>query len=473
MNLREIKTAQKAMLDLQNKNKKNYAAILKINRETKLLETNSIKERVEDRLLTRNAAWGKLSKLVSARLKKVEKLLKNIDKVSVDRNGTLLKLNEKINAIAIHNVQLDEMENWTLIKAEIKRRLKEENYSTAQINTLIQRLERFDFKKFTEDFNNTEKKRGELIVNLFNQLLGHFIKEYYTNCCIQTSIHFKKNQHYTIRRNSIQAIEKRMNNYYKEIKKIILKKDTDKLEKFCRTSIEDIQEYIDKTLLPSAAALLRKEATNRKTFDDILDLSVKIGTLIRESILLLAFIKRVDFYVKNNTIHTEMPGYQKAALLNLTSEGTKASAVSFKSLAVKGEDHDQKEIRIKGRVMKIVITHIYKKPISTVYITDGVYIVAAVIPHIKIDSTGLVRNTYVEMTGVWNENNKEAKDKPALMIDRIDHTTRAKTNWHSWLALEMNDVFEVMPHSVNANLSWKQGRNGAINPIKYSPLKIN
>ncbi|CAM3936573.1 MULTISPECIES: hypothetical protein [Flavobacterium] len=144
--------------------------------------------------------------------------------------------------------------------------------------------------------------------------------------------------------------------------------------------------------------------------------------------------------------------------------------ISIKKILKNPNQYNNQEIVIRGVVTNLEVKHIGPtKVISTADISDSKgRILKVCLPHIKLDSGGLVNNSFVYISGRFLVNNPEANNAQALSIDRLSIGELSKTNWIAWARYELRNIFEPIPHNLNLKFTLESGNNGALNPIKYN-----
>jgi hypothetical protein len=468
MTNKNLKNSVKDLAAAQRKLVKANKSITKLAAKSNSIELKGTlgQQTLKKRISKKN--WKTLKTDSSKRYKEYEKKMDDLirladsrSKAISSRNILLKKLNPVIKPVK-------KIKNWKKIKAGLKLKLKEKGVNPNRVYRFIKNIEGTDFKKFNDLYKRTEAGKNDSMRSAFNKLLKAYMFQYYTYCCAQTNMNKGSKISLSSVRSKVNAQEKAVSKNYRTVKDLL--KAENKVISNCKILEKTISNNIEKNLLPLALELYKTRTPGKKIFGDCLELSLTAGMLIRRSFLLLAACKRFRFLYTNKNITSDFKRWLNSSSIRSIEQPRAVKPVSFGRLANGGASFSKKQIALKGRVMKIEIRHAGRKPISHAFITDGKYIAVATIPHIKIDSGGMSPGAYVEVAGEWQQRNKEAFNKPSLAVSRIDHTKASKKSWLSWLTIEMNDVYRIMPHSINASISWKPGRSGAINSVKFSTI---
>lgn len=428
-----------------------------------ILGRSALKKRINQK------SWKGLSDTSLRKFKAHEKKIDQLLAQLFERNQRHSQRNAIIARLKPLIRPTKQIKDWKERKKEIIDLLKKRGVETKLINKYVKSIENFDFKKHLEFEDKVFKRRNEIIDDAFTKLLKGYIFHYHSYVCAHINLNLTGNKKLTSIASSLVSLEKAMSGQISLIKGLTVT-DNKKTIKTCKSVEKTIAKNIETKLLSFALALYKTRIRSKKDLDTKVELSLKTGMLIRKSILLRAACKRLQFDYVNRDVSNEFKQWQKGSAIKNVEETSKVKRVKISLLNSSGKSYDKKLISIKGKVKSIKIRHVAKKPISYAFITDGKNTVRATIPHIKVDSGGMSPGTYVEITGKWLEKNKESFNKPSLSIDRVDNKQASKKSWLSWLSLQMNDVYQVTPHSINARLSWKPGKYGAINPIKYSVI---
>lgn len=124
-------------------------------------------------------------------------------------------------------------------------------------------------------------------------------------------------------------------------------------------------------------------------------------------------------------------------------------------------------VSIEGWIGPIAINHRGRKAISTAAITDRAgHTLQIGLPYIKLDSGGIVANTYVRFVGTYQLQHDDF-DGPVFIPARRSLTQDSRHSWMDWLTLALMPVTTSVPHNVCGQWSWAPGRDGAGNPLRY------
>mgnify|MGYP000589286361 CR=1 FL=1 len=131
--------------------------------------------------------------------------------------------------------------------------------------------------------------------------------------------------------------------------------------------------------------------------------------------------------------------------------------------------YNNSDLIIRGKVKNINIRHLSRgKVLSDAEIHDSLGRVMKIcIPYIKLDSGGIVEDSFIYVYGEFIISNPEANGDDAISIKRLSLSNLAKTNWEGWIRYIQRDIHEQIPHSLMCAFSSSFGSDGLINPAKY------
>lgn len=468
MTLKSLKAAVKKLNKEQGAVIKANKALTKLGKKARSIEVKSVHKNRAIRKKIKNKSWKVLKNDSKKGYKAYSKMLNDLVSFAGTRNKAISNRDILEEKLAPHIKPVTSIKQWGKRKEQLKGVYRKKGMPADKISRIIKNLENTDLNKYNKLYKQAEAHKNLSINNSFNSLLRVYMYSYYSYCCSQTNMNKSNKITISSIRAKISSAEKNLAKQLKSLKS--LQGNNVNINASCKATEKILTDNIEKILIPLALELYKRKTPGKKQFNDIMDLSLRTGTAIRKSFLILAACKRLRFYYAGKYVTGDLKRWDEGSKVRSLEVSSKAKAVSFGSLAAAGSSFSKKQITLKGRVLRVEIRHVRKKPISHAFITNGKYVVAVTIPHIKIDSGGMTPGSYVEITGQWQQRNKEAFNKQSLAADRIDHTKLSASSWISWLTLEMNDVYQIMPHSLNASLSWKPGRSGAINSIKFSTL---
>jgi hypothetical protein len=129
----------------------------------------------------------------------------------------------------------------------------------------------------------------------------------------------------------------------------------------------------------------------------------------------------------------------------------------------------KKEVIVEGRITSMKIKHVApKKVLSTAQIVDtDNNRINLVLPYIKLDSGGLVNNSYARVQGKFIKSHPGAGGKPAISVGRWPLRELSDTSWNAWMRYQMRNILEIPSHNLVMAFSLEPGIKGAMNPIIY------
>ncbi|HEY5948658.1 MAG TPA: hypothetical protein VIV40_24370 [Kofleriaceae bacterium] len=129
--------------------------------------------------------------------------------------------------------------------------------------------------------------------------------------------------------------------------------------------------------------------------------------------------------------------------------------------------YDGRDIAIEGTVGPVAIIHRHTKVVSSTSLTTASGAVLRVgLPHIKIDSGGLVPGSYARVAGRFSLTHADFRG-PVLVPHRRNLTGDAQSSWLDWLTLQLLPIVTIPAHHVTAVWTWELGADGPANPLRY------
>lgn len=128
---------------------------------------------------------------------------------------------------------------------------------------------------------------------------------------------------------------------------------------------------------------------------------------------------------------------------------------------------DERRVAVEGWMGSITIAHHGRKVVSRGTLADRAgHTVTVGLPYIKLDSGGVVPDTYVRLVGTYYQQHHEFEG-PVVIPARRNLTHDSQHSWIDWLTLRLMPIATPVAHNICARWSWAAGRNGAANPLRY------
>ncbi len=264
----------------------------------------------------------------------------------------------------------------------------------------------------------------------------------------------------------------------------IITKNNDLINKSSREVItlpngyeKDFDKVLDSIIedVSKLAYLKNNFPTNEKYFNRHLVLS----NAFRNVISALLFYKKLEAILPLGKSHTLARPYFKAIknLSKIDYDILSGQKTSMDDLIDDYNYYEGKLITINGFIENIEIRHVRTKAISIVKIKSNKgKTIEAVLPHVKIDSCGAVKGSYIKVSGIWKNINTENKNKQSLSIGKSKLSATSKDNFWSWMLLNINDIYTPSSHNTAIEWTLESGANGACNQILYDvfamPFKV-
>ncbi len=332
-------------------------------------------------------------------------------------------------------------------------------------------------KELRNNINEYKKYYFDFLYSSLDYYLGSFSRYYYANILAEFNFQYSPNEI-----TDIESIDKKLNlnsenfNLYNFTLLQNLKSNTKSSSKLDFKYLQEKSNLLDlyvKRCYLEIISVKKSKITIKSSSKDLLQLSKNL----RNAITCKVFIEKIKIISNFSQKTTLYKKYQKALSeipLSNTSFDFSSPIVQVTELLTNSERYNNKKIVVSGKVSDLDIIHKYRKAITHLKITDdSEKEIFAVLPYIKIDSTGLVKNGYVEIEGTWDLKNKEYDGKAALSIAREQKNANSKTNLWSWIQLETNQYFQLVANGLSLNYTLELGRYGAMNPILFDVYALN
>lgn len=128
---------------------------------------------------------------------------------------------------------------------------------------------------------------------------------------------------------------------------------------------------------------------------------------------------------------------------------------------------DGQRISVEGWMGPITISHHGRKALSTATMTDRAgHTLQVGLPYIKLDSGGIVANTYARFVGNFYREHHDFVGH-VFVPARRSLTQDSHHSWMDWLTLKLMPVATPVAHNLAAHWNWAPGPDGAGNPLRY------
>jgi hypothetical protein len=202
--------------------------------------------------------------------------------------------------------------------------------------------------------------------------------------------------------------------------------------------------------------------------------ALRVASALRLSLFTISASRVVEWTAAWPQAHPYFAEWQTAARTKPFKSAYRAPSVAeLAQIARTPSAFEGKYLSLEGTIGPVVIVHRGEKAISSTSISDGKgAVVSCGIPHIKLDSGGMVPGSFAIVTGTFR--NKSAEfPAPCLILDRRNLTDDSRESWVDWLTLQMLPILAIPPHALCAVSSWKPGPDGPGNPLRYGTWSNN
>lgn len=269
----------------------------------------------------------------------------------------------------------------------------------------------------------------------------------------------------------IDSLNENIVNKQSRIFELAQAQDKDQLINFVTDFHTELLLQTEQEIIPILADTDQKLRATQGDFTENGGIAMRAGTLLHDTFFAITINKWLLWICNWHQESISLSNFfeQTSKLANVPIEFNGLN-VDIATLVNNPNEFDNRDLIVEGLVKNLTITQVSAtKVVSTANVintTDDK--IKIVLPHIHLDSGGIVNDTYAKISGKFLVNNPEANDQPAISIDIFAYKELAVTNWNAWLRNELRIVLDVPPHNLACEYSLLSGNDGAINPIKYN-----
>lgn len=361
--------------------------------------------------------------------------------------------------------------SWTTVRQNMETTLLAEGIKQTVIDLVVDRIGN---KGGLNAYNYLVKQIEAYARDLnfiFERHLSHYQFHKYSLGCANVNINSTINQNISYNvstrlRNLKYSLEGRFSTIFRNIK----------LENkgFLRNNLNSLENWADTKLTSDVIPLLVHTQniwnSNPSSFYSSGKKVMKATDLFHKVILHKSTAKYLTWM---NNWHEEISFHEDLYKKknNLIDEKIiwPGNLTKIKDIINSPSTYNNSDLIIRGKVKNINIRHLSQgKVLSDAEIHDSLGRVMKIcIPYIKLDSGGIVEDSFIYVYGEFIISNPEANGDDAISIKRLSLSNLAKTNWEGWIRYIQRDIHEQIPHSLMCAFSSSFGSDGLINPAKY------
>ncbi|MCT4579779.1 MAG: hypothetical protein N4A35_00050 [Flavobacteriales bacterium] len=362
--------------------------------------------------------------------------------------------------------------DWPSIKTAIENDLSTNNVPTATADDIVKRIGNTGGLNLYKYY----LKQLEMIANTLNYAFERHlaIYMYYYNSSVYASYNkdasVNQNLSFNVStriRTLKYSLEGRLSTIYRNIKL----GDVNDVTRFLNNLDQWIDTKLTQEVLPILIDTNQQWQNSTSSFYSTGKKAMKATDLSQKMIFYKASSQHLLWL---NDWHHELKLfsdlYKQKNLLVDEKVVWSGSLTSIKDLINNPTSYDGRELIIRGKVKNLNVRHLSRnKVLSTADIEDANGRTMKVcLPYIKLDSGGIVEDSFVYIHGEFLKSNPEANGDKAVSIKRLNLGDLSQQNWEAWLRLELKKVYELVPHNLTAVYSGSSGNDGIINPVKYT-----
>lgn len=414
-------------------------------------------------------SWTQLAQKARIELRENKQNLEKLATKQLHYNAVLPKIQILSSSYQKTLKSIVPTEDWKAIRKSIVKHLVKKGKSEKKANEVAKRVE-------TINENDVKNKISLVFENSINHLhhltylrLVSAMGSTLALCVARFNENAKNNSSLSGAKAFCTQSEKKIAEAQKQVWTCLKQNDIAALEIKSTDLTKLAANLLMNKCLKYAAAISAKR--RKKISDKIEDdqLALQLGELIRLLLFSIALGKQTFLLSKSNEQSEQLKIWLgMAKKLPFNTQESKLKNTPISSINSKPKTFENKFITIEGTIKKVTIKHRGRKAISSAQVTDEKgNSVTVVIPYIKLDSGGMVAGSYINISGVWKNNNKET-EQSALLIDRLSLKELSKKSWLNWVKFELTSIFQTTPHALNAKWSWELGPDGAGNQLRYN-----
>ena len=361
--------------------------------------------------------------------------------------------------------------DWPTHQANLEADLATKGLSQAEIDALIKNMTNHAGLNGYNYYVKHINKLSEIISYAYERHLAQYIYMYHAKASADFNIAFATPQPLTYNISSKiyylqNALEGKFENLYNKLRN----EDYASALSSCQTYSTWVDSKMQSQIIPIMANLAqqRQSANNRFTTDG--RRAMRAGDLFQTAIYAKGLFQWLAWYLQWHAEENRQEDVIEASNdLAISDISIPGDTVSVATLSNSPAPHDGDDVIIQGLLSNLTITHPYPgKVVSTAEVenSNGDK-VKLVLPHIKLDSGGLVAGSYLKVSGKFHQANSEAGGQPAISIQRMSMTSMSKTNWNAWMRIQLKSVYQPVAHNLEMTFSAEPGVDGIMNPINY------
>lgn len=361
---------------------------------------------------------------------------------------------------------------WQGYRAQMYQDMVNQGMSATDAETFLTKLDTKGGQNAYELAKGALDQYPLLVNDAIEGHIGQYAYYYHADALAQVNIHFANpvvlGYNVSNKINSLSnGLKTRQTTVYNKIKAL----DIAGAVSSCNTYIAWINARMQAEIAPIVAYCRQARNAVGSSFTNDGRRAMKAGALFQEAVYCRALFEWIRFMAQ---WHAEVKTYKeltaKAASLAATTVGISGTTVSVSTLNGNPAAYDGQDVVVEGVLSNLAITHVTATKVkSTAEVKNSAGVaVNVVLPHIKLDSGGLIVGAYVKLSGRFAASNAEAGGSPAISLSRLPLGDLAQTSWHAWLRQQLSNVYVVVPHNLETTFSGEPGADGLVNPVKYA-----
>ncbi len=415
--------------------------------------------------------WDELVKKSDEEIIKREKLLQTISQESLKLVELIQELNIPPKLKKDLPGRLTDLPNWSQKQKDLVKKLQKEGLSKKNAEIKIAELEKITGNTIIATAKTRIVNQTEYANQLYFNHLSKIAAGYLATAVAKVNTVAAKNSQKTdvvaVDKKWISDTESSILDYEKEIWNSLGKSDFTGVKNNAKKLSSFAQQGIEKAATQTALSAQRRKNKTATEYDEGFD-SVRIGNLNRSLIQAIVLSHYVSWLAVWGEYSPITMRWVKAAGKLDFSKKVQNSFITVDDFVKQKNKKSDSTVNIAGTIKSVKIQHLGKTAISSAELVGnkGASITLA-LKYIKLDSSGMVPGSFVQVTGVYTLDIEWLKGNTAIVIDRENYSQLKKESGIDWVTSELRRAYDPVPHSLNAEWSWEPGTDGAGNPLRY------
>lgn len=416
--------------------------------------------------------WSGLSTYCQSQMVVLLSTISSLESEQLQINALYAQLWALKPAFSLYYRAIASNTSWIARRPSLANDLVSQGMSVAEAETFLTKIESSGGQNGYYLAKSSLDQYPSMINYAFERHLSLYAYYYHTKAVADYNLLAAIPQNLTYNVSTkINSLKNRIESRQAVIQSKIQNDDFPGLLSSCSTYSAWVDTRMSADILPILANCYQERQSPSSSFTTDGRRAMKAGNVFQQAV----YSKALFLWVKwMGQWHEEVSDRKELAskansLADLPVE-IAGGVISVADLHNHPNSYDATDVVAQGVLSNLTITHLTAtKVVSTADLNNSSGVsIRLVLPHIKMDSGGLVNGCYLKVSGNFLVSNPEAAGQTALSVARYPMSTMDNTNWNAWLRNQLRTVYQPIPHNLEMMFSAEASIEGAINPAKYS-----